>query len=152
MNSVAMHYFEVFKRIDSGRTLVWNWPAALIGTLWFLYRKMYGYAFLSFVVTMILRAAKSCLKYQLHNASNEVIFMCVFLWLVAYTCFMAMMGLLGNYLFYQKVKNSVEQMTAENIEAFFNSNYGKNRLYYFIWVPIAWYVILFIITCATGKG
>ena len=145
MNDEVTHYFKVFKRIDSGSKFIWNWPAALFNFMWFLYRKMYGYAFLSYVITCILRVADSFLEFKLKHASNEIILLYCVLAICVHLSYFFIIGFLGNYLFYKKVKSSVKEMTFKNTETFFKSNYGENRLSYFILIPIALTIIGFII-------
>ena len=53
----AEKYMNTFKHFKgSGRTrfkLTWHWPAALVGFWWLLYRKLYLWAFVAFVLTSI---------------------------------------------------------------------------------------------------
>jgi hypothetical protein len=47
--------FERFTRTGATRfTLSWNNPAAFAGMWWYLYRKMYGWALLDFVLSVLL--------------------------------------------------------------------------------------------------
>jgi hypothetical protein len=47
--------FERFTRTGGTRfELSWNWPAALAGIWWYLYRKMYGWALFDFVLGVLL--------------------------------------------------------------------------------------------------
>lgn len=142
MNDEIAHYFKVFKRIDSGSKFIWNWPAALFNFMWFLYRKMYGYSFLSFVIIYILRVVDSFLELKLKHASNEIVLLYCVLAIGAHLSCFFIIGFLGNYLFYKKVKGSVKEMTIKNIETFFKNNYGENRLFYFIVIPIVWYFVI----------
>jgi len=47
--------FERFTRTGTPRfEFSWNWPASLAGMWWYLYRKMYGWALLDFVLSVLL--------------------------------------------------------------------------------------------------
>jgi len=47
--------FERFTRTGAPRfEFSWNWPAAFAGVWWYLYRKMYGWALLDFVLSVLL--------------------------------------------------------------------------------------------------
>jgi hypothetical protein len=47
--------FERFTRTGTTRfELSWNWPAAFAGMWWYLYRKMYGWALVDFVLSVLL--------------------------------------------------------------------------------------------------
>jgi hypothetical protein len=47
--------FERFTRTGTTRfEFSWNWPAALFGLWWYLYRKMYGWAVADFVLSVLL--------------------------------------------------------------------------------------------------
>ena len=47
--------FERFTRTGTTRfELSWNWPAALAGMWWYLYRKMYTWALVDFVLSVLL--------------------------------------------------------------------------------------------------
>ena len=45
--------FEVFDRKGSGLHASWNWAALLVSVAWPLYRKMYGWFFIFFVIFML---------------------------------------------------------------------------------------------------
>ncbi|CCO22863.1 DUF2628 domain-containing protein [Maridesulfovibrio hydrothermalis] len=42
--------FAKFQTLRDGFTVTWHWPAFLFGFWWFLYRKMYFWAFVTFLV------------------------------------------------------------------------------------------------------
>ena len=47
--------FERFTRTGTTRfEFSWNWPASLAGMWWYLYRKMYGWALVDFVLGVLL--------------------------------------------------------------------------------------------------
>ena len=47
--------FERFTRTGAPKfEFSWNWPAAFAGVWWYLYRKMYGWALLDFVLSVLL--------------------------------------------------------------------------------------------------
>ena len=47
--------FERFTRTGTTRfEFSWNWPAAFAGMWWYLYRKMYGWALVDFVLSVLL--------------------------------------------------------------------------------------------------
>ncbi|HEY6097161.1 MAG TPA: hypothetical protein VIU83_03830 [Candidatus Deferrimicrobium sp.] len=47
--------FDRFTRAGAPRfEFSWNWPASLAGLWWYLYRKMYGWALLDFVLSVLL--------------------------------------------------------------------------------------------------
>ena len=47
--------FERFTRTGTTRfEFSWNWPAALAGMWWYLYRKMYGWALADFALSVLL--------------------------------------------------------------------------------------------------
>lgn len=47
--------FERITRTGAPRfEFSWNWPAAFAGVWWYLYRKMYGWALLDFVLSVLL--------------------------------------------------------------------------------------------------
>ena len=47
--------FDRFTRTGAPRfEFSWNWPAALAGMWWYLYRKMYGWALVDFVLSVLL--------------------------------------------------------------------------------------------------
>ena len=49
------YYLPIFSRFDTqGVGISWNWPAFFISLWWLLYRKMWGWAFLYWVVSAIL--------------------------------------------------------------------------------------------------
>jgi hypothetical protein len=47
--------FERFTRTGTARfKLSWNWPAAIAGMWWYLYRKMYAWALVDFALSVLL--------------------------------------------------------------------------------------------------
>ena len=50
------YYLGHFERFDQGGkiTLTWNWPAFIFSFFWLVYRGMYGYAWLYFILAILL--------------------------------------------------------------------------------------------------
>lgn len=46
MNKKNVYYNNVFELVSSGKSLSWNWSAALFSTFWLIYHKMYKEFFL----------------------------------------------------------------------------------------------------------
>jgi predicted Zn finger-like uncharacterized protein len=86
----AARYLDKFKRIDAkggGRLAVtWHWPAALIGVWWLLYRKLYLWALVAFIVSFI----------PVINIGSIFIF-----------------GILGNTLYYRHALKTINALRAE---------------------------------------
>ncbi len=56
-NKRDAYYENAYKKISSGEKVSWNWSAALLGSTWMIYRKMYLYAFFSYIGTIIFLIA-----------------------------------------------------------------------------------------------
>ena len=50
-NAGKFHFnFAKFQQLHDGFTVTWHWPAFLFGFWWFLYRKMYFWAAITFLI------------------------------------------------------------------------------------------------------
>ncbi|WP_432738469.1 DUF2628 domain-containing protein [Maridesulfovibrio sp. FT414] len=57
--NAAKYYqrFEKFELLGGGFAATWHWPAFFVGPLWFMYRKMYVWALVSFLFSWVPYAA-----------------------------------------------------------------------------------------------
>jgi hypothetical protein len=83
----AHKYLSKFKKFNiagvDNFTVTWHWPAFLIGPFWMLYRKLYLWALIAFVVGII----------------PYVGWLTVIVW-----------GMIGNYLYYKHVKKKISEL------------------------------------------
>ena len=85
------YYLGHFERFDQGGkiTLTWNWPAFIFSFFWLVYRGMYGYAWLYFILAILLYYISSYLYV-----------------IVAFIAF----PLFANAIYYRFLKNRLEKI------------------------------------------
>lgn len=95
------YYLDIFKRFeDKGPGLSWHWPAFFVTFFWLLYRKMWGVAFLYFVMPLAFAVVASVL------ASVSTTALIVGYALLAFVV-LAAFPLLANAMYYQHIRKQV---------------------------------------------
>ncbi len=130
----ADRYLEQFKKFTTGGTprftLTWNWPAFLfVSFLWFLYRKMYVYAFIYAVGPMIS-------TYLTGDITVGIV------WSI-------MAGVSANYIYYWHCREHVGEIkkkhwSTQQAQELALKDAGGTQPYV-IWVGVAFY-LLFVAT------
>lgn len=108
-NSVNDYYIEAFRKLENEKKHSWNWAAAIFGTTWLIYRKMYLYAFLFllldiFAVFIVYSATSEKIgsDYFVDRSTFELIY-CGIIGTISILFF----GRYGNSLYYKIIKKKV---------------------------------------------
>ncbi|MBQ3564645.1 MAG: DUF2628 domain-containing protein [Alphaproteobacteria bacterium] len=110
-NSVNDYYIEAFRKLENGKKHSWNWAAAIFGTTWLIYRKMYLYAFLFLLLDVFA-------VFIVYSATSEKIgsdyfvdrstFEAIYVWGIGAISFL-FFGYYGNRLYYKAVKKKISK-------------------------------------------
>jgi uncharacterized membrane protein len=100
----AGYYVSTFKNFESGRfdkiKVTWNWPAFFFGFWWFIYRKLYLWAFFVFVVNLIPFCTKMIYDIKTSNILRIFLgFLIMIIW-----------GASANYIYYRHIKKKIAEI------------------------------------------
>lgn len=103
------YYSSHFDRIkNSGGAVSWNWPAFLISSVWFLYRKMWLNAFLYWIVLPIsLGTLSGVLALAIGDVAANAIYSLGYL-LIAFV----LTPMYANYLYFRHAQSKVDKVSA----------------------------------------
>lgn len=120
VGSKTEYYLPRFEKMENLNSFTgWNWCSFLFGTCWMMYRKMYVYGAVLFVVSNVLSLMGASLLNLLLSIG---------------------VGVAGNYLYMKDIDNRTEKalnMQPEEREVFVQKNSGTS------WVPV---IILFAVS------
>jgi len=92
------YYLTVFERFDTaGPGVSWNWPSFFVTFYWFLYRKMWGWAVLYYVVPFFIGMTFGGVSTLLQLAYLGVIFL--------------IFPMYANALYYRHLKKKIQRVT-----------------------------------------
>lgn len=119
------YYLPRFEKLQNLNSFTdWNWAAFLAGSCWMMYRRMYVYGAILFVVSNVVSMLGSFLLNLLLIVGS---------------------GVLGNYLYMKDIDNRTEKamnMQPEEREIFIQKNSGTS------WVPV---IILFAVSAVISS-
>jgi Protein of unknown function (DUF2628) len=94
------------KKEDPSKGVSWNFAAFFLNTFWFAYRKMYGWMFISLILSVLLELA----LYGLATVTRLSWEIELGISIVAYIGMGALFGLYGNTLYYRHVQKKMKQI------------------------------------------
>ena len=117
------YYLPRFEKMETLNSFTsWNWCAFLFGPLWMLYRKMYAYGIVLFVLNELLGFVAGGLSLLVSIG----------------------IGIVGNYLYMKDINNRTDKaldMQPEEREAFIQKNSGTS------WIPV---IVIAAVSVALG--
>ena len=125
----ADKYLSKFKRFNiegiDNFAATWNWSAFLVGPLWMLYRKLYLYFIIFFVIT--------CIPY-----------FGILTWIAA--------GIIANYLYYKQAKSKILEVKSSHSDIVISEALARiGGVNSWVWpVGIIIFIIVFISGIITG--
>lgn len=99
------YYLTRFERFASGgSTVSWNWPAFFITLPWLLYRKMWAYAALYFILPTVFWVALALIFQALFPNTM----MPALAWLIEIVLIFVFVPMYANLLYYRNVRSKIE--------------------------------------------
>jgi hypothetical protein len=123
------YYLEKLKLVESGKRFSFNYAAFLLGTFWFLYRKMYLESLLIILIFMAEFTFENYILVDLIGAEQTKLVGFLF------TVFFGIsLGFIGNLLYINKSKRMVKKATQkysdyEQQKEYLNKKGGTTYLY-----------------------
>ncbi len=112
--SKADHYYRgAYEEITSGKKVCWNWAAALLGSGWLLYRKMFAIYFLYLSVATLSVVSGGLLAFFLieaHSSSYNLKIAIIVVFVVWYIiCRFLILGFFGNWLHVRHIHKKIDK-------------------------------------------
>jgi len=108
------YYLDRFERFESGGSkLSWNWPAFFISSWWVLYRKMWLWAAL---LWLVLPFAASMLSGALTYVIDPTVALIAYYGVYAIVAFI-LFPLFANWLYYQRAVSKIARATGSHSSA-----------------------------------
>ncbi len=122
-NKRDAYYEKAYQTIYSGKKMNWNWSAALLGSTWMIYRKMYLYSALSYIGLIVFLIASITPLFIFTDVKNITTIGFAVRAIILIGCLITpfiIQGLFSNWLYvkhiHKKIDNNYHVCTLKNTD------------------------------------